>query len=82
MVQSIWVMPISLKKPSWLLVALSLLCAGWLLGYGAAAWNTPSTKYVKANGLFGERSPSGRDYPAEPLSWRNAPTTTRTDSGR
>lgn len=79
-VQTLCETPISFKKHSWLLVALSLLCAGWLLGYGVTAWNTPLMKFEKANVPFGAFSQIDPAFPVEPLSWRNAPTTRNHDS--
>ncbi len=64
----------SLHGPSLLCVALSLLCAGWLLGYGLAQSNGTSTRFVLR---LMNAPPSPRVLP----SWRSAPTTKNDDSG-
>ena len=63
----------SLHGPSLLCVALSLLCAGWLLGYGLAQSNGTSTRYVLR---LMNAPPSPRVLP----SWRSVPTTRSNDS--
>lgn len=57
----------SLHGPSLLCVGLSLLCAGWLLGYGLAQSNGTSTRFA----LRLMNAPASRP---ELPSWRGEPT--------
>lgn len=63
----------SSQGPSLVLVALSLLCAGWLLGYGLALSSETLTRFVPP-------SMNVRLSSHEPPSWRSVPTIKRTDS--
>lgn len=63
----------SSQGPSLVLVGLSLLCAGWLLGYGLALSNETLTKFVVP-------STSVRLYSHALPSWKGVPMTKKTDS--
>lgn len=65
----------SSQGPSLVLVALSLLCAGWLLGYGLA----PSKGILTTSAQL---STNGRHYHPGLLSWREEPRTKKADSAR
>lgn len=56
----------SSQGPSLVLVGLSLLCAGWLLGYGLA----PSKEILTTSAQL---STNGRHYHPGLLSWREEP---------
>ena len=64
----------SLHGPSLLCVGLSLLCAGWLLGYGLAQSNGTSTR-------FALRLMNAPVSPRALPSWRSVPTTRSAESG-
>ena len=70
----------SSQGPSLVLAGLSLLCAGWLLGYGLAGSSKMFAAPAMRNAPFGKRSMTVPTLNRELPSWRSVPTTTKIDS--